>query len=207
MAKSRHFHLTSHDPSLIFQEWKDAFNLDAYLDDQFTIPKHTIAYFYDGHTWYRSLSSPFYLDDILHFGKLDQRKSHRKVKGFKVLLHASDTIYHDQWALDYLKRKVIPNFKDDVYGDYQFRITQGGMLFQQLSSIGFEIANVPYLAFITKLNDYLQHDFVRLASTPEVFNKGMDELKLEFTRVVNQRFEKWGLQMSDFQTKIVPSKR
>jgi hypothetical protein len=207
MAKSRHFHLQSHDSSLIFQEWKDAFNAETYLDDQFTIPKHTVAYFGDGASWYRSLSSPFYLDDILHFGRLGQSKNHRKLKGFKVLIHASDTIYHDQWALDYLKKKAIRNFNQDVFGDYQFRISQGGILFQQLTSIGFDIEDVPYLAFITKLNDYLQHDFVRLASSATYQGQAVDLLKLEFAKVVQQRFEKWGLQMVDFQTNIVPSTR
>lgn len=207
MAKSRHFQLRTHDHSLVFQEWKDKFNAETYLDDQFTIPKQTIAYFGDGVLWHRSLSSPFYLDDILHFGKLGQTKYHHKLKGFKVLLHASDTIYHDQWALDYLKKKVIKDFKQDVYGDYQFRITQGAKLLQQLTSIGFAIGDVPYLSFITKLNDYLQHDFVRLASNPGFQDKGTDFLKLEFEKVCRQRFDMWGLQMVEFQTKIVPSKR
>jgi hypothetical protein len=207
MSKNRHFKLASLDTSLIFQEWKDTFNTETYLDDQFSIPKQTIAYFGNGALWHRSLSSPFYLDDVLHFGKLGQPKKHHKLSGFKVILHPSDTIYHDQWALDYLKKKVIKDFKQDVYGDYQFRITQGSVLLQQITSIGFAIGDVSYLAFITKLNDFLQHDFVRLASTPRSEDKDTDFLKLEFEKVSRQRFAEWGLQIVEFQTKIVPSKR
>jgi hypothetical protein len=81
------------------------------------------------------------------------------------------------------------------------------VLLQQLSSIGFAIGDVSYLAFITKLNDFLQHDFVRLASTSGSEDKGMDFLKLEFEKVSRQRFAEWGLQIVEFQTKIVPSNR
>jgi hypothetical protein len=209
MPKARTFTYLGNQQADFIDEWKGAFNNEAFLDDQFIIQSKSIIYLFDGAQWYRGLASPFYLDDAVHFGRIGQKKTHQKHQRINIFTYTRDMIYQDEWALDYVQKKRIKDFNHDLQGKYQFSIQRGDVLLTQLESLGLHPGTIPFLDFSKKMNSFIQHDIIQLLANlrPPFINSQIEELKKQIQTNISQRFLTLGLELVQFEVEFIPSKR
>lgn len=209
MNKSRTFTYQGNQQADFVDEWKDAFNLETYLDDQFIIKTKSIIYIFDGAQWYRGLASPFYLDDTIHFGRIGQKKSHQKYQKVRIFTFPREMIYQDEWSLDYIQKKRIKDFAYDIQGKYQLSIQRGDILLNQLESLGLQLGTIPFLDFSKRMNGFIQHDIIQLLANiePQLIKGRVEELKKQIQSNVTQRFHNLGLEVEGFEIEFILSKR
>jgi hypothetical protein len=209
MPKARTFIYQGNQQADFIDEWKDAFNLESYLDDQFIIKTKSIVYLFDGVQWYRGLASPFYLDDTIHFGRIGQKKSHQKLQKLRIFTYPRDIIYQDEWSLDYLQKKRIKDFPYDIQGKYQLSIQLGDVLLTQIESLGLELGTISFLDFSKRMNGFIQNDIIQLISSlnRNEIESRKDELKKQIQFNLAHRFHNLGLALDAFEIEFVLSKR
>jgi len=209
MPKSRTFTYLGNQQADFIDEWKGAFNLEAFLDDQFVIQSKSIVYLYDGAQWHRGLASPFYLDDALHFGRIGQKKSHQKYQKVRIFTFPREMTYQDEWSLDYIQKKRIKDFNYDIQGKYQFSIQRGDVLLTQIESLGLQLGTIPFLDFSKQMNGFIQHDIIQLLANlePQFIKSRIEELKKQIQTNISQRFRNLGLELEGFEVEFIPSKR
>lgn len=209
MAKARTFTYQGNQQAEFIDEWKGAFNIESFLNDQFVIQSKSIVYLYDGSQWYRGLASPFYLDDALYFGRIGQKKSHQKYQKVRIFTFPREMIYQDEWSLDYIQKKRIKDFNYDIQGKYQFSIQRGDILLNQLESLGLQFGTIPFLEFSKQMNGFIQHDIIQLLANlePQFIKSRIEDLKKQIQTNISQRFRNLGLEVEGFEVEFIPSKR
>jgi hypothetical protein len=209
MPKARTFIYQGNQQADFIDEWKDAFNLESYVDDQFIIKTKSIVYLFDGAQWYRGLASPFYLDDTIHFGQIGHKKSHQKYQKLRIFTYPREMTYQDEWSLDYIQKKRIKDFSYDIQGKYQLSIQRGDVLLTQVESLGMELGTIPFLDFSKRMNGFIQNDIIQLISSlnPNEIESRKDELKKRIQFNLAHRFHNLGLALDAFEIEFFPSKR
>jgi hypothetical protein len=209
MSKLRTFVYQANSQSDFIDEWKDDFNLESYLDDQFIIKTKSIVYLFDGAQWYRGLASPFYLDDTIHFGRIGQKKSHQKYQKLRIFTFPREMMYQDEWSLDYIQKKRIQGLPYDIQGKYQISIERGDVLLSQLGSLGMELGTISFLEFSKRINGFIQHDIIQLLANlkPQEIESRIHELKQQIQINIDHRFHHLGLAMQAFEVEFLLSKR
>jgi hypothetical protein len=204
MGKARHFQLVDLNQSNFIMEWQAAFNQQGYLDDLISIPIQAIGFIYDGTSWFRTLASPFFLEDVITFGKIGLRKSHQVTHSYRVFLVLKDTIYQDQWALDYVQKKRLGKFPFEVYGGYSFKLIQPEKFLQQVTDLGLELGTIDYITLTKKINDLFFQELAMLSTQPEIqvlFNE-QERFQQRFQESIHNRFLKFGLELVSFHIKF-----
>ncbi len=204
--KSRHFQPSFTADDCVINEVKGPYNEQAFLDDAFTIPLGFDAFFYDGKRWYYALSSPFYLDDVLHFNRIGVLKKHKKISPVRLFLSPQQMTFLDRWALDYVQKKKLGITSFDWLGSYKFVISLPNVFLKSLITLGFALGDIPYIQLVSKLNLYIQQDLIahfrgQASVEPSAIQR------IDFETKIRQRFEKWGLTLSEFQLQVNAEKR
>jgi hypothetical protein len=208
MNKFRKFDYPGNTNSNFVDEWLDIFNEESYLDDQFSMKPDSILFLYDGLNWYRSLASPFFLEDTIFFGRLDKPKSHKKYQKLRLFALPRDVVFQDEWSLDYLQKKRISYLKHEIQGRYRFFIQRGEDLLKNLIPTGFQLGSISFIEFSKRMNEFIQFEIVSsLAnlSHQEMTNQ-LGEIKKTIQSNVSSRFQKLGLMIESFEINFLPSK-
>ena len=208
MGKSRQFRLVDFNQSYFIVEWQDAFNQQGYLDDLISIPTQTIGFLYDGITWSRTLASPFFLEDVVSFGRIGLKKSHQVSKAYRIFLVAKDIIYQDQWALDYVQKKRLGQFPFEVYGAYTFKLIQPERFLQHVTDLGLELGNIDFITLTKKLNNLLFHELSLISTQPGIKSlfKEVERIQQRFQESMHDRFLKLGLELVSFNIEFHTAK-
>jgi hypothetical protein len=208
MGKSRQFKFVDFNQSNFVIEWQDDFNQQGYLDDLISIPLPTIGYVFDGLSWFRTLASPFYLEDVIFTGKIGFKKQHLPTKPYRFFIFAKDMVYQDQWALDYVQKKRLGQFPFDVYGDYSFQLIHPERFLKYITDLDLELGTIEYLTLTKKLNNLL---FLELASLSTQAGAPLAAHELErnqqqFHDALRQRFLKIGFNLVSFNIEFHSAK-